>query len=354
MEKTVKHAARLAVYLGATLSVWLIFKFALPALTPIAIALLVSSAVRPVARLISRKSHTPVKFCGGVLVFLLVFAAVYASVILSIKLFGEASEFLASAVRTLESEDNVIRRVADYFKSLWDKVPLISGKGNAKIPDEIYSLLLDGVKAAATKVSEGAASLAAGFLGSLPDLLFSLVVSVIAMLYLTVDIDGVKDGILSLFPVASSKKVIKFGRIFGGAVSGYIKAYFILGLLTFAGLFLGFVLLRVKYSFFLALVISIIDILPVLGAGTVLIPWAAFLFIMGDVSKGVGLLVLCGIMYAVRQFIEPRLIGRFMGLHPLITLTSAYVGYRLFGLAGMLTAPLALYVLRIAKDSSPS
>ncbi len=106
MDRLTRRAAGLAVCLGSVLLLWLIFKFALPALAPIAIALLISSGVRPLSRFISKRSHIPAKLCGGVLIVIFVFAAVYASVIFSIKLFGEASEFFTQAVHTLEREDN--------------------------------------------------------------------------------------------------------------------------------------------------------------------------------------------------------------------------------------------------------
>ena len=135
-------------------------------------------------------------------------------------------------------------------------------------------------------------------------------------------------------------------------MSGYIRAYLVLMLLTFGELFLGFAILRIKYSFFLAFIVAIIDVLPVFGVGTVLIPWAVILFINGHTGKAVGLLVLFGIMYVVRQFSEPRLIGRFMGLHPLLTLSTAYLGYTFFGITGMIISPIILYVVKLVVAES--
>ena len=121
----------------------------------------------------------------------------------------------------------------------------------------------------------------------------------------------------------------------------YLRACLLLGGLTFLQMFIGLAVLGVPYAFLLALLIAAVDFLPLLGTGIILIPWAAVCFLLGQVKLGVGLLVLYGVSSVVRQVLEPKLIGDGLGLHPLLSLISMYAGLRLFGVWGMILAPLA-------------
>ena len=127
----------------------------------------------------------------------------------------------------------------------------------------------------------------------------------------------------------------------------YLRVYFLLFLMTFTELLIGFMILGRSYAFLLALFISAMDILPVLGVGTVLLPWAAFLFLAKDFHGAIGLLILWGVITVVRQVLEPRLIGESFGMHPLVALIALYAGLRLFGFAGLILGPAVAVFLRL-------
>ena len=104
-------------------------------------------------------------------------------------------------------------------------------------------------------------------------------------------------------------------------------------------------LLGMPYPALLALGIAVFDILPVLGTGGVLLPWAAVLFIIEEHGLAIGLLVLYLVILVVRNMVEPRIVGRQIGLHPLATLAALFLGLKLFGLVGLVAFPVALTVL---------
>ena len=95
-----------------------------------------------------------------------------------------------------------------------------------------------------------------------------------------------------------------------------------------------------------ALLISLFDLLPLLGVGTILIPWGLLALLSGNTVLGSGLLVLCGIVLLVRQLLEPKILGESLGLHPLLTLLAVYAGLRLGGVWGMIAAPAVAVVVR--------
>ena len=92
----------------------------------------------------------------------------------------------------------------------------------------------------------------------------------------------------------------------------------------------------------IAVLVALLDLLPVLGSGAVLLPWSAVAFLSRDVRTGVGMLVLWGVITLVRQIAEPRIVGGSLGLHPLLALAGMYVGFRLFGAVGLVLGPCAI------------
>lgn len=116
-------------------------------------------------------------------------------------------------------------------------------------------------------------------------------------------------------------------------------------LLTFAELSIGFLILRIPYAILLGLAITLFDILPVLGTGGFLLPWAAILFLIKNTPLAVGILVLYLIITVVRNIMEPRLVGKQIGLHPLATLMAMFLGLKLVGIVGMFLFPIGLTVI---------
>ena len=131
-----------------------------------------------------------------------------------------------------------------------------------------------------------------------------------------------------------------------GAIRGYLRAYLLLFLLTFSEVLIGLLILRQHYAFLIALLVAVVDILPVLGAGTVLIPWAIALLLFRQYSLGFGLLILYGVITIVRQIVEPYALGSRLGLHPLLSLLSMFTGFQVFGIPGMLLGPGVAMLIR--------
>lgn len=334
---------------GAVFFAWLFFRYLLPSAVPVIAAWILSSFIRPITKFVSKKSKMPLKVCGAVIIGLLVFALAYLTVYLGGKLLREATDFMSLTVTELEKEDNFIRKYADILKSLPKRFPILENftRDDSSYSDEIYELIISAAREAAKKLSSGVTSAAAGFIKSLPYFVFSVAVSIIALFYLTVDPNGIKAAAKRILPKSTLQTVKSISEGISGGIIGYVRAYFTLMGLTFAICFLGLMVMKIRYSFFLALVIAVVDALPILGSGSIILPWALYSFFSGNTSLGVGLTLLTAVLYVTRQFAEPRLVGHFLGIHPLITLIAAYLGFTFFGFCGMITAPVCLYVIRL-------
>lgn len=139
-------------------------------------------------------------------------------------------------------------------------------------------------------------------------------------------------------------------------LGGYLKAEAILILVSFVisvvSLYIfKFVGMNVKYPLLIALGIGFIDALPILGSGSVMVPWAIVEAINGDMQLGIAILILWIIMSLVRQFLEPKIVSGKIGIHPIFTLIAMYTGFKVIGVMGMLVGPIVLIILKSVFSS---
>ena len=197
------------------------------------------------------------------------------------------------------------------------------------------------IEKAITEITERLPSVMGRILSALPNLLLVLFMTVLAGFYFCFDGERIAQSVKELLPDSLKRRFTTWGARLKRISFRYLRAYFYLLLLTVGELFIGFCFLRVRYAFLLAIGIALLDMLPILGVGTVLIPWAVIALLQKNFYLGFGLLILYAAVALLRQIIEPRLIGKSLGVHPLLTLVATYVGFRCFGFLGMLLAPFA-------------
>ena len=128
-------------------------------------------------------------------------------------------------------------------------------------------------------------------------------------------------------------------------MGGYLRAQMIIMSISFVILLIGLLILRVEYSLIIAIAIAIFDALPFFGSGAVLIPWAIVNFLSGEATRGVGLLIIYLSVLLMRQLIEPKIVSKSIGMHPLLTLMSMYAGYKIFSIGGLILGPLTLTLI---------
>lgn len=342
-----------AAALGILL-LWLVGKYLVVCLAPFIIAYLISLAVRPAASFISRRFGVGRRFVSVFIVIILI-AAIFLIVswLISV-LLREAQDAASGLMKILSSEDNFLKRAIEGLDGIKEKIPFLSSAG-ASEKESAYGVVSSVLYDSLSGIASFAASAATSVIGKLPGVVFAVVSTVIATFYICTD-KGAIGKELEEAAGDFSKKIASFRRRLNRVLSSYLKGYLLMMLITFSELFLGFVVLGVKNALLIALTVAIIDLLPVLGSGAVLVPWALVeLFITGNTDLGVGLLILVAVMYLIRQFAEPRVIGKMMGIHPLLSLAAAYVGFVTFGFVGVLVFPiLACLIKGIANDKKTS
>jgi len=247
---------------------------------------------------------------------------------------------------------HLIREIAAFSQNgdaFSNALPFISGKissirvssGADGIISSLFDALMDNLSSLLARIS----SFLIGFAKNIPSLLISIFASIFTAFFLLKDNSFLKNFFIDFF---GEKALLRFADIknsFLDIAFSYLKAQFIIGSIIFTVLFAGFFYLGIKYSLLLAFFTAIIDAVPILGTGVVLIPMSVFNFITGNTSLGWGLLILYGIALLTRQLCEPKIIGQKLGIHPLLTLFALYSGMKLFGIIGLILGPVgALFI----------
>ena len=194
-------------------------------------------------------------------------------------------------------------------------------------------------------------NVAGNLLSHVPDSALSLGTGVISAFLISAKLPKIREWIAKRLPREKLRSILAAMKRMRKAIGGWLLAQVKLMGVTFTILALGFLLLRISYALLWALAVSLVDALPVLGTGTVLIPWAVICFLQGDGARAVGLLGIYVVISLVRSMLEPKLVGRHLGLDPLVTLMALYAGYKLWGFGGMILAPmLAVTALQIVPE----
>jgi len=191
----------------------------------------------------------------------------------------------------------------------------------------------------------GALSSAAGVASSLPGFLISLVFVFVATYFLTAQRAEIMDFLKRQLGEKLSEVLVDLKTFFFSSLFKWIKAQGILICITFVVLMIWFLILRQPYALLLSILIAIIDALPILGVGTVMIPWAIIDLLSGEFKHAILMILIYASVLIVRNSIEPKIVGTQLGIHPFVSLLCVYFGFRLAGFAGMFLLPMAVLCL---------
>ena len=192
---------------------------------------------------------------------------------------------------------------------------------------------------------------AINFLTSIPTIGVYTVVTLLALYFICVDKVYMIDQLEHHMPETWVKKIGIHIKELTKSLGGYLKAEVTLVFISFVICLIGlyifhFAGLNVQYPLLMALIIGFVDLLPIFGSGTFMIPWAVISACSGDFTLAIWIIVLWIIMSVVRQFIEPRMVSGKIGIHPIFTLIAMYTGFKFIGVIGMFIGPIILIILK--------
>lgn len=331
VEKLQKYAYITICGIGIVLLSFFVFRYLFVLLLPFFIAFIIAYLPRRFAERMAKRLSLSKRFCRVAISLFVLALFLGGSCFLIYAVVGEAWRFVSGLSESGELED-MLSAVIRFPHGML---------GNSEIALAWEERIASAISAAAASLVSGVLSSMTAVAAAVPHILLFLLVLFVSVLYMSWDIDRIVAAIRKLLPNRLSKNLTSFKNGILKTALSYLRSYVILMLMTFVLILVGLLILRAEYAALLAVIIALLDILPVIGVGTVLVPWSILSFLMGQSAKGFGLLLLLAAHEIMRQIAEPRILGKSLGVHPLITLILLYAGYSLFGLAGLIFVPCA-------------
>ena len=342
LEKQKRFLTQAAFYGTIAALVYVGLKYLLPTMVPFLLAFLIVWLLRKPAGWVSRKLHIPQKYMT--LLFLLIFYVL---------LFGSLSLLGVQLVSLIK---DAVPKLPDLYRS--ELLPALKDGYHfveqtlERFDPAIVAALESTLAALSTSIEQGLVSLSRGVVSwassaamGVPSFIIAVVLMITASFFLANDYERVMGFIYKSMPEKTKDRLREVWHKLAGSLWIYIRSYTLFLIITFVELNIGLHLLKIPYASIIAGSIAIFDLLPILGTGGVLIPWVVIAAMVGEYSMALGVGILYIVITIVRNYLEPKLVGKQIGLHPLATLIALFVGSELFGLAGLFGFPVALSVI---------
>jgi sporulation integral membrane protein YtvI len=189
------------------------------------------------------------------------------------------------------------------------------------------------------------------YITSIPSMLVNIVITILATYFITSDKFYILDRMEHHLSKKMMGKVMKYAKSITSSLGGYLKAEVTLSLITFlvvlTGLNIFYLIgMEVEYPILMAIFIGFVDVLPILGAGSIMVPWSIILFLNNQVSLAFSVLGLFVLTVVLKQFIEPKLVSKNISIHPIFTLLAMYTGFKIMGVIGLLVGPIILIIFK--------
>ena len=315
---------------------WLLIRYLFPFLLPFLLGTGLALSAEPLVRPLCRKLHLPRSLGAGIGVactFLLFGTLIISLVTLLLRGLSPLSRILPALAETASSGLLVLK------SWLLQQISRAPQSVRPFLRQHVTSFFSDSTSFLQQALGY-ALSLAGGVLTHIPGQAFTLLTSVISGFMISAKLPGLKETLQEKISKQSLAAIAGFLRRLKGTAGHWLLAELKLTGITLLILTGGFVLLKIPYAPIWALFIALLDALPLLGTGAVLIPWSIISLLQADRVRALGLLAIYICALLTRSLLEPRLVGRQLGLDPLVTLASMYAGYSLWGFGGLILSPL--------------
>ncbi len=352
------------VYIAILIALfYLFFKYALGTIFPIVCALIIAMLLQKPVNFICKKTPLKKGPVSAISVLLSFGVIVSLFALLLIWVGSEFKGFFQYIMIEFEDVPALVEKVEKYLANAVAFLPeKLETTITTFINEKLETIVNPPETPTETTTSFDFSALSTPLAGiwntakQIPTTLVSIVVSIVACCFMTADFDSVKKLLLGFFKPETKEKIIKGKNLLFPALGKMAKAYGLIITITFCEISLGLFILQLMgifdsdYIFVIAIITAIIDIIPVLGTGTVLIPWAVVAFINGNYPMAVGLLVIYGCITVIRQIIEPKLVADQLGLPAFLTIVSMFIGSQIFGVLGIFILPITIVMLKLLND----
>jgi sporulation integral membrane protein YtvI len=336
-------------YIGKLIAVFLFFaliymsvKFILPFVAPFVFAYLFSACINPAVNYLEKKFKMLRGFATAIIMILFIILMILLFNLLAGSIIRQAQEFVEALPEYAKEISDMTYELENKFNRFFEFMP----SGIKNMLNSLAENIEENIEEnAGDVISDIFKTGGGGLIKTIPSALIGIIIWFVSSFFFTKDKYVIGKFINSLIPGAISDKLHDGRKRMGSALKGYVKAQLtimsIIAVISIAGLFI----INYPYALLLGVVIAVVDALPLFGSGFILLPWAAISAISGDYNRTLSLLALYLAIVLARQICEPKILGNHLGIHPILTLMSIYIGLKLFGLLGIILGPISVVTM---------
>ncbi len=323
----------------------LIVIFIIPVSLPLISALLMAILIEPLVQFVQKKWKWKRKI-SVTSVFIFIVTA------FSLLLYYTVTQLIGKMIK-------VTKMVPDYLNSLaglWIDSQSKLFQFTSIFPDEVVKPIRKEFKDIFESMRESILNLfnydkMLMLLTEIPNFLVSFIVFLVALFLLMLELPELKKMLFRHLTTSTAEKVRYMISKLNSVILGFLKAQLLVSFIILIVTFIGLLLIVPKYAIIMTLVIWFIDIIPILGSIIILAPWAIYLYMSGDIGTATKLTILAVILLIIRRTVEPKVMGSQIGLSPLPTLVTMFVGLKLFGIFGLFIGPFIMILLMTAREA---
>jgi len=340
---------RIGAYFLYLLLILLALLFVLPRLLdffkPFVIGFILSFITYPLAKKLETVIHLKRKHSSAIIVVIALALVVLALYGIGVLLFSGISHFVAQMPEMIQEADSEISLAVAALETMLAKTPL----ANVFNLNELSETINTGVSSLLTAITSSISNIDIwSKLKNVPNVLVATVTCLLSLYFFTADRDSIKERIVKHLPLSFRESLAYLYHQSLGTIIVYFKVQLKIMLPVWLILFIGLLILRVPYAWLWSFLIAFLDMLPVFGTGTVLVPWALIKLLSGQFTVAIGMIILYIICLVLHQLLQPKLIGDSVGLNPFAALIYMYIGYRFYGVIGMIIAiPLGMFIVNL-------
>ncbi len=325
-----------------TLLVFACLKYVAKWIMPFIVGFVIAFMIQPAASGLSKLTRLNRKF-SGVFVLILAYALVIFVVwIVGAKIVGSIQDLFTKLPQYYDNN------ILPFLNNLIAMFERLAARISPQTLNQIYEMIenaSDSIRSYIIRFSSGVLTGIAGITTRIPFYFISFIFAILASVFISMDYKNIVAFVKKQFTPKVRDFLGDTKRHIGKTALGYLRAYAIIWIMTFTELSVGLSLLKIENAIGIAALIAIADILPVLGTGTIVIPWAIIALFTQNYFVAIGLAVIYIVVLVVRNFAEPKIVGDQLGLHPLVTLMAIYLGYLLMGVLGMIVLPVVTNIV---------
>ena len=326
--------------------IYLVINYLLPVVFPFILGFVFAYCARIISTKVFKSSKNSYRCLSLVLIYVLLITVCIILVAIGV---GQLTTFISNLPSVYNST------ISPYLLEFEDVLMHF----NESLPEWISASLSSSITSlftafntAFSKIAGVLVNITTGVIKNTPNVIISVIVTLVSSFYILLDYENIASWFVSALPKGVTDVLFDVKVFCEDVLFKIVGCYALIMLMTFAELCIGLMLFGIPNAVLWSMLIAVLDILPILGVGTALIPWSIISLAVGDYLLGIGIAAIYLVITVVRNIVEPKLVGGNLGLHPLATLIFMIVGADLFGILGLFGLPLAMSFIHNRSKNS--